>query len=102
MKRVKWPAPETIGGELATPLVAMETLVFSREYSRDRARVVLALEVAGKLETDPIPDLTDEECEFLCAGLVLPNERIGPSGFNRYALRCLRALQQAEKVEAGT
>ena len=101
MKRVKWPVPETIDGVLATPLVAMQTLVLCREYARDRARVSLALDVEDKLASDPIPDLTDEECEFLCSGLVLQNERIAPPGFNRYALRCLRALHQAEKVEAG-
>jgi hypothetical protein len=96
VKRVKWPAPETIGPELVTPLGVMEVCVFSREHVRDRARVSIALDVAAKLEASPIPDLTDEEWELLCSGLVLPNEKIIPAAFNRYVLRCLRALHQAE------
>ena len=99
MKRITWPKPETIGAELASPLMVAETMVLCREDVRSKAKVGVALDIYAKLEADPIPDLTDEEAELLTAAMVRPGEKVTPPAFNRYVLRVLRALHFAETVE---
>jgi len=96
VKRINWPKPETIGAELVSPLMVVETMVLSREDVRSKGKVSVALDVAAKLEQDPIPDLTDEEAELLTASMVRPGERCTPPAFNRYVLRVLKALHSAE------
>lgn len=100
MKRVSWPKPETIGAELVSPMMVAETMVLCRDDVRTKPNVGVALDIAAKLEMDPIPDLTDEEHALLTAGMVRPNERVTPPAFNRYVLRVLRALHFAETVQA--
>lgn len=98
MKRVQWPESVVINGESVSPVMVIERLVLSREHVRDKAKVGVALDAWTKLESEPIPDLTDEECEVLTTGLVLRGEIVTPPNFNRYVLRVLRALHFAETV----
>ncbi len=98
MKKVSWPAPATINGEICSPLVVFEKLVFNRSHVRDLENVSMTLDIIEKFESDPEPLLTQDECKMLTSGLLLQGDQIIPANFNRYVLRVIRALHFAESV----